>query len=307
LTAAAAARAAPPRAASATVGGVRLHALDWGGEGGALVWVPGAGQSAHVFGGIAPAFADRARVLGLTPRGHGPSDTPPGGYTVARFADDLAGFLDAAGVARAVVAAHSMGGAVATRFAASHPDRVAGLVYLDGILDYAAWPRLQRIAPVRPPPVPPPAADGAAEKDWLRRYHYGGWTPAVEADWRARPAAEVVRLRRALLAQYMDDVVRQVPPYASVRAPALAICAEETVATLYPWLEADDPRYARAAAHVADERAPWRAASAERFLREAPRGRVVSFPAHHFFFLHARARVVEEMRRFLDGLPEGAR
>jgi pimeloyl-ACP methyl ester carboxylesterase len=90
-------------------------------------------------------------------------------------------------VARAVVAAHSMARAVASRFAASHPDRVAGLVYLDAILDYTAWPRLQRIAPVRPPPLPAPAGDGVAEKDWLRRYHYGGWPPGSRSAWSIAP------------------------------------------------------------------------------------------------------------------------
>ena len=41
-----------------TVHGVRIPYLDWGGEGVARVFVPGMGNSAHVFDDYAPRFVD---------------------------------------------------------------------------------------------------------------------------------------------------------------------------------------------------------------------------------------------------------
>ena len=35
-------------------GGVRLQILDWGGQGPVLLFVPGLGQTAHIFDGLAP-------------------------------------------------------------------------------------------------------------------------------------------------------------------------------------------------------------------------------------------------------------
>lgn len=54
-------------------GGVRLHYIDWGGDGRPLVLLAGLGGSAHIYGGLAPRLASRFRVAGLTRRGHGRS------------------------------------------------------------------------------------------------------------------------------------------------------------------------------------------------------------------------------------------
>jgi pimeloyl-ACP methyl ester carboxylesterase len=63
-----------------------------------------------------------------TQRGHGDADKPPSGYSLDDLSGDVAAFLDAVGVPRAVVVGHSSGGYVAQRFALDHPDRVLGLV-----------------------------------------------------------------------------------------------------------------------------------------------------------------------------------
>ena len=61
------------------------------------------------------------RVLAMTQRGHGGSSRPDD-YRYAALAADVAGFMDALGVRRAVIAGHSMGSLVALRFAIDHPD-----------------------------------------------------------------------------------------------------------------------------------------------------------------------------------------
>jgi hypothetical protein len=56
----------------ATVHGVKLHYIDWGGSGETLFFLtPLGGELVEQFGAIAPQFTDRFRVLGVTRRGAG--------------------------------------------------------------------------------------------------------------------------------------------------------------------------------------------------------------------------------------------
>lgn len=64
-------------------------------------------------------------------RGHGKSERPETGYSVADMADDLEALLDARGIARAHVVAHSFGGMIALLFALRRPERVASLSLVD--------------------------------------------------------------------------------------------------------------------------------------------------------------------------------
>jgi len=292
-----------PRTRFVTVDGVRLHLLEWGGGGGGdpLLLVPGLGQSAHVYRELAPAFTDGRRVLALSPRAHGESEMPQGGYAVADFAAELEGVLDALEIDVAVVAAHSGAGAGATRLAAERPERVAGMVYLDGTQDYSGWGEVQRLTPVQPPARPAPR-DDAAMREWFRRCYFGFWCEALEADWRARPIPSEGMRRWARLSELVDDAAVHPQPYARLRCPALALVGVETVETQFPWLAGDEGGRARAAEFMRSVRRPWRAAGAERFLRETERGRLAEIPGGHFFFLVERARTIDEMRAFLDTL-----
>lgn len=69
-------------------------------------------------------------------------------YTAEDVVDDGAAVLDAAGVDRAVVLGHSLGGVVAQRFALRHPERVIGLVSCDAPPSDAVGPAALRY--VRP-------------------------------------------------------------------------------------------------------------------------------------------------------------
>src|SRR5437763_7612373 len=60
--------------------GVRLHYLDFGGIGPALLLLAGLGNTAHAFDNFAPSFTDRFHVVALTRRGFGESSHPPEGY-----------------------------------------------------------------------------------------------------------------------------------------------------------------------------------------------------------------------------------
>lgn len=64
-------------------------------------------------------------------RGMGRSDAPDLGYSMATYADDLAGLLEVLDEESVVLCGLSMGGYVAFEFLRRHPDRVRGLILMD--------------------------------------------------------------------------------------------------------------------------------------------------------------------------------
>jgi pimeloyl-ACP methyl ester carboxylesterase len=99
------------------------------GSGSHLVQIGGAVSAHEGYAAVTPAMAQHFTVLDYDHRGYGRSDRPPGQeYTVDVWADDLAALLDALGIARLHVHGGSMGGFIATKFAARYPNRVERLV-----------------------------------------------------------------------------------------------------------------------------------------------------------------------------------
>lgn len=129
-----------------TVNGVRLHYVDWGGRGEALLFLGPLHGGAHTFDSLAPHFTDRFHVLGLTRRGTEPSAAPRSGYDTGTLAEDVRAFLDALKIARVTLVGYSIAGDEMTRFAGTHPQRTARLVYLDATWDRASNRELARTA-----------------------------------------------------------------------------------------------------------------------------------------------------------------
>jgi pimeloyl-ACP methyl ester carboxylesterase len=144
--------ATSPRADSVTVRGVRLHYVDWGGSGEPLIFLTAnGGRPERQFDALAPQFTDRYRVLGLTRRGQGESEKPSSGYGTDSLARDITGFMDAMRIARATLVGHSIAGAEMTHLAATFPDRVRTLVYLDAANDYAQLSEISAEAKLEAP------------------------------------------------------------------------------------------------------------------------------------------------------------
>jgi long-chain acyl-CoA synthetase len=82
-------------------------------------------------------FSLANRVIAIDLRGHGQSDRPNSSYSMAEILSDLENALDFLGVAgRFVLIAHSFGGAVATEYANSHPERIERLVLIAAAGEY---------------------------------------------------------------------------------------------------------------------------------------------------------------------------
>ncbi len=98
------------------------------GSGPNLVQIGGAVSAHEGYATITDAMTGHFTVIDYDHRGYGQSDRPPQRYTMATWADDLAALLDAIGVERTHVHGGSMGGFIATLFAARYPERVDRLV-----------------------------------------------------------------------------------------------------------------------------------------------------------------------------------
>ena len=118
---------------------VKLEVLDWGGTGKPLVFLAGLGNSAHVFDEFAPKFTATHHVYGITSRGFGESSSPKTGYQSDRLGDDVLAVLDALKLDRAVLAGHSIAGEELSSIGSRHPEKVAGLIYLDAGFPYAFY------------------------------------------------------------------------------------------------------------------------------------------------------------------------
>lgn len=91
--------------------------------------------------------SERGRTLSYDRAGYGGSDVDTNDRTLDRIVDDLTALLDVLGeTAPVVLVGHSWGGPVIRLFADRHPDRVAGLVLVDGSLAETMTPRNTALA-----------------------------------------------------------------------------------------------------------------------------------------------------------------
>lgn len=95
-----------------------------------LVLGPALGTDLHLFDAQVAELAGRFRILRFDLPGHGTGPAPPGPYTVAGLARDVADLLDRHDVRQAHYAGVSLGGAVGQQLAVDHPDRILSLTVI---------------------------------------------------------------------------------------------------------------------------------------------------------------------------------
>ena len=120
--------------------GIHIQVLDWGGSGPPLVLLAGLGGTAEGFQSFALDLRLRFHVYGITRRGYGGSSVPtPTGenYSADRLADDVLSVLDQLHLQRPLLVGHSLAGEELSSIGSRHPERVAGLVYIDAGYRYA--------------------------------------------------------------------------------------------------------------------------------------------------------------------------
>ena len=289
---------------------VKLEVIDWGGSGRPLVLLAGLGNNAHVYDQFAPKLTATYHVYGITRRGFGASSAPApanGNYSADRLGDDVLAVVDSLKLNRPVLVGHSIAGEELSSIGTRHPEKVAGLIYLDAGYSYAYYDRsrgdlildslelrkkLEQLMPGTGRQDPKQLVQELLqtslpqfEKDLQEHQKYLQAVPA-----QPQRTSEIPDAAQAILAgqqKYMD-----------IRDPILAIFAVPH--DLGPAFK-DDPA-ARAAAEANDTaRAEAQAMAFENGL---PSARVVRLPnADHYVFQSNEADVLREMNAFLSRLP----
>lgn len=116
-----------------TVGGLRLHYLDWGGAGKPpLLMFHGIARHAHTFDHIAADLSRDYHVIAVDLRGHGDSAwSPEGAYLVEDYVKDLEAMVAQLRLKNLTLLGNSTGGRVAQVFAGMHPELVSAVVVED--------------------------------------------------------------------------------------------------------------------------------------------------------------------------------
>ena len=118
----------PPEGRIVTVNGTRVHAVVQG-EGPDVVLIHGSSGSTRDFTfRLAPALADRYRVITFDRPGLGYTDPLPGGGSITEQAALLQAAATELGADRPIVLGQSYGGAVALAWAVTLPDSLSALV-----------------------------------------------------------------------------------------------------------------------------------------------------------------------------------
>jgi pimeloyl-ACP methyl ester carboxylesterase len=124
-----------PISGDVTVNGIRLHYLDWGGEGRPIVLLHATGFLGRIYRPIAAALTAVGHVYSCDQRGHGDSENPSldqVGWD--RTADDLENFLTTMKLAGACGIGHSAGGTAIGAVASRRPDLISRAVLAEPVI-----------------------------------------------------------------------------------------------------------------------------------------------------------------------------
>jgi pimeloyl-ACP methyl ester carboxylesterase len=286
--------------------GVQLEVLDWGGSGKPVVLLAGGGNTAHVFDDFAPKLASDHHVYGITRRGFGTSGFSPSDHPLDRLRDDVLAVIDALKLERPVLVGHSIAGAEMSAVAASHPDRIAGVVYLEAAYPYAfesvGGPSMKEFQ-INGPRAPRPSDTDLASFGSLQKWDaevYGYGTPESEfhQTWESDSSGRPRKERDFPGAQSFMAIMTSTNRFTAIPVPVLAIFASPH--TPENWIAKNtNPAVGEAA------RAYYAAidASTERQTRAleagVPTARVVRLRGAHYMFLSDEPDTLREMRAFL--------
>ena len=184
----------------------------------------GFGNPSH----LVPQFehlATRRRVLKLDLPGHGRSDEPPLGFGFKDCAAVIVAELDTAGVERAIVCGHSLGGRLAVEVAAAYPSRIVGVALLDPVILFPEPVRKQALTGLVP---------ALASENWLNAleaYFSRLLSPYDPPDLKSRVLTELGQVSPELAARIMQEGMATdgSDSLARVRCPLLVVSARAPV------------------------------------------------------------------------------
>ncbi len=293
---------------------VKLEVLDWGGTGRPVVLLTGLGDNAHRFDKFALKLTGTYHVYGITRRGFGASSAPePKGanYSADRLGDDVLAVIDALKINKPVLVGHSIGGEELSSVGSRHPEKVAGLIYLDAGYSYAYYNRakgdlmvdlpdlekkLEQLEPGKTPQDPAPLVQELLETT----------LPAIEKDLREMqkelqkaPQSSAPSQPQPAMPAPSQAITAGIEKYTEIHVPILAIYAVPHAP--FDPVTAKDP--AKLAAFEASDEAST-GGQAAAFEKGVPSAKVVRIAhANHYVYLSNEADVLREMNAFMATLP----
>lgn len=274
----------PKTATYADVQDARVRFVDQG-EGPPVVMLHGFASALENWAPVMPAIAKTHRVLALDLKGFGWTDRPPGDYSPQAQADLVFALMDARGIKKAAIVAHSWGSSVALAMAIKAPERVTRLALYD------AWVYEEQL----PPFFHWARADGVGETlfemfyrqrpderialaFYDKKYVTEGFIEAVERalDRPGTTAAALAAVRGQRYAAYQRQ-------YRQVKQPALLLWGREDIVTPVTF--------------------------GERLSRDLPGSKLIVYPrCGHFPMIEAKDASNRDLAAFLsEDVPSGPR
>ncbi len=289
--------------------GIRLHYLDWGGRGPTLIFLTGMGSSAYIFNKFAPRFNDKFRVLALTRRGHGDSDCPATGYDADTLAEDIRMFMDHLNIEKASLAGHSLAGVELTHFAATHPDRVEKLIYLDALDDRRKEVAILEQNPIKnivikkmessPHTLEEYIADMKRDFPYFAEIWSELWDEEISHGVKVNEAGIFVdRMPPSVEKMMVENLIKgYAPKRVEAKIPALSFYAWKKPKLSNAYTEEQKAAFDQFERNVAK---PFFKSLISEFQNRFPHAKIIVIPdGHHYCFIVQEELVHDEMRKFL--------
>lgn len=303
----------PHKSNFVNVNGIRLHYLDWGGEGDVILFLAGMGCNAHIFDHLAPRFTDTFHVMAITRRGHGESNYPETGYDIDTLTEDIRQFLDTLEIDKVILVGHSMASVELSHFAALYPERILKLVFLDAAYDRSSssYNRMLEKSPLKT--IKAPGMDDVhySPEDYFaamkRAYpsFVAIWSEWMEEqalhDITQTPEGKVVdKMSDAISTAITNTLTSYVPEDSMIKAPTLSFytISNECYFLANDWMTEEEK--ARVKEFFETVNYSWINENIEQFRSNVPHAKIVVIPqGHHYCFIRKEEFVFEEMRAFL--------
>jgi non-heme chloroperoxidase len=295
---------------------VQLEVLDWGGTGRPMILLTGLGNDAHVFDRLAPKLISSYHVYGITRRGYGLSSAPipsNDNYSADRLGDDVLAVIAALKLDRPIVVGHSIAGEELSSIGSRHPEKVAGLIYLDAAFAYAFYDPAQGnllidAADLKRRLENLVSSGGPREQETALKELQQSTLPQFEKDLKTQedvlakipepPAGSAPTSKPPEVSPIVKAILMGEQKYTSIKVPVLAICAVPH--ELGPINQ--NNTVARAAAEASDLARTTRLANT--FETGVPSAHVVRLAhANHYIFNSNEADVLREINAFTATLP----
>jgi pimeloyl-ACP methyl ester carboxylesterase len=167
--------------------GVKINLAVWEGTGKPILCVHGITANCRCWDVLASTLAPEYQVMAMDLRGRGRSDKPDRGYSLDHHIRDIYCLLDDLDMEQVVIMGHSLGAFIGLAFAAQYPDRIGGLILVDGGGDLSKEqmdkvfigikPALDRLEMVFP-------SEEAYLKKMSEPPYIQPWSPAIETYYR---------------------------------------------------------------------------------------------------------------------------